>query len=255
MLGISFEDMTSDEAKKQTIDLIKDGENINIYYEKTIGENIELISFEKSQKTQGNDYNKNMVIKYENSDNKIEIIFKQENKIVDEFENKIDLNEENSMVINNLEEQQLKKISDKVKTRVKEKIDSILEEDIKEEDILKILENIMGVEENNIMVNGITETEKNRFNAQFELLKADGVEKDGVIRTIDIIKNNLIGIKIESNSILKLELDKNNYNEDIAEKITKYIEKMKDNKYNISIEYDDETGLAKYVVLTIVVEQ
>ena len=252
MHGINFEDKTSDKTQKQNIKLIKDEENIDIYYEKTIDENTELISFEKNEKSQGKDWEKNIIIKYENSDNKIETIIKQENKIVDYFEEKIDLNKENSIVINNLEEQQSQVILNKVKTKVKEKIDNILEEYVKKEDIEKVLENVVGLKETNITVEGVTKTEKNRFNSQFELLKAEGIQKDEVIKMIDIIKNNLIGIKVSSNSTLKLELDRNNYNEEIAEKITKYIENMQDTNYNIFIEYDGETELAKYVVLTIV---
>lgn len=252
MHGINFEDKTSDKTQKQNIKLIKDEENIDIYYEKTIDENTELISFEKNEKSQGKDCEKNIIIKYENSDNKIETIIKQENKIVDDFEEKIDLNKENSIVINNLEEQQSQVILNKVKTKVKEKIDNILEEYVKKEDIEKVLENVVGLKETNITVEGVTKTEKNRFNSQFELLKAEGIQKDEVIKMIDIIKNNLIGIKVSSNSTLKLELDRNNYNEEIAEKITKYIENMQDTNYNIFIEYDGETELAKYVVLTIV---
>ena len=55
MHGINFEDKTSDKTQKQNIKLIKDEENIDIYYEKTIDENTELISFEKNEKSQGKD--------------------------------------------------------------------------------------------------------------------------------------------------------------------------------------------------------
>ena len=69
---------------------------------------------------------------------------------------------------------------------------------------------------------------------------------------IDIIKNNLIGIEVTSNTTLKLKISRNEYNEEISQTLTKYIENMKNEKYDISIEYDEQTGLVKYVVLNIV---
>lgn len=252
MHGISFENETSDITEKQTINLLKNGENTNIYYENKSNQDTTLISFEENEKIQENDCNKTIVVKYEDSTNKIETTISQKNTIVNEFENKVDLNDENSIIINDLNEQQLQVVLNRVTSRVSEKINKLLEESIKIDDLTKMLKNIGLLEENSIQVNGITETEKDRFNSQFELLKAEGLQKDEAIKIIDSAKNNLIGIDVTSNTTLKLELDRNNYDEKISETVSDYIEKMQNKKYNISIEYDEETGLAKYIVLNIV---
>ena len=250
--GINVKDLTSENGKEYYISLEKNDENINIYYECITNENKELISFEKNQKMQKNNYNKTIVAKYENSKNRIEVIGKQENKIVNDFEETVKLNKENSIVLNNLEEAQLNAIKNKVTTKVNEKIEKVLGEFINIEDFKKVLENIIVFEEEFLDEDTITQTEVDRFNAQFELIEAEGIQNEDVIKTIDIIKNNLIGIKLESNDSLKLELDRNNYNEKIAETVTQYMQKLQNKKYNISIEYDSETKLAKYVVLKIV---
>ena len=140
----------------------------------------------------------------------------------------------------------------KITTATEEKINQ-LKETIKIDDLTKVL-NAIGVvkEKDNIEGQGISETEKNRFNSQFELLKAENLEKKDVINMIDIIKNNLIGIEVTSNTTLKLKISRNEYNEEISQTLTKYIENMKNEKYDISIEYDEQTGLVKYVVLNIV---
>lgn len=249
---ISMEDTTTDEENKQSITIKKENENIKIEFEEKSEENAKTISFEENKKVNGEKQEKSVKIKYEDSNNKVELNAEQKNSIVEKFEKELTLNDENSVKLNRLEEQELKEIMNKITTATEEKINQ-LKETIKIDDLTKVL-NAIGVvkEKDNIEGQGISETEKNRFNSQFELLKAENLEKKDVINMIDIIKNNLIGIEVTSNTTLKLKISRNEYNEEISQTLTKYIENMKNEKYDISIEYDEQTGLVKYVVLNIV---
>lgn len=249
---ISMEDTTTDEENKQSITIKKENENIKIEFEEKSEENAKTISFEENKKVNGEKQEKSVKIKYEDSNNKVELNAEQKNSIVEKFEKELTLNDENSVKLNQLEEQELKEIMNKITTATEEKINQ-LKETIKIDDLTKVL-NAIGVvkEKDNIEGQGISETEKNRFNSQFELLKAENLEKKDVINMIDIIKNNLIGIEVTSNTTLKLKISRNEYNEEISQTLTKYIENMKNEKYDISIEYDEQTGLVKYVVLNIV---
>lgn len=249
---ISMEDTTTDEENKQSITIKKENENIKIEFEEKSEENAKTISFEENKKVNGEKQEKSVKIKYEDSNNKVELNAEQKNSIVEKFEKELTLNDENSVKLNQLEEQELKEIMNKITTATEEKINQ-LKETIKIDDLTKVL-NAIGVvkEKDNIEGQGISETEKNRFNSKFELLKAENLEKKDVINMIDIIKNNLIGIEVTSNTTLKLKISRNEYNEEISQTLTKYIENMKNEKYDISIEYDEQTGLVKYVVLNIV---
>lgn len=249
---ISMEDTTADKENKQSITIKKENENIKIEFEEKSEENTKIISFEENKKVNEEKQEKSIKIKYEDSNNKVELNAEQKNSIVEKFEKELTLNDENSVKLNQLEEQELKEIMNKITTATEEKINQ-LKETIKIDDLTKVL-NAIGVvkEKDNIEGQGISETEKNRFNSQFELLKAENLEKKDVINMIDIIKNNLIGIEVTSNTTLKLKISRNEYNEEISQTLTKYIENMKNEKYDISIEYDEQTGLVKYVVLNIV---
>lgn len=252
---INYENKSTEDANKKTITLVKEENKKSMNYESTLGEDVKTISLQENKEVQDNDCDKNTVIKYEDSDNRVELDVKQKTKIVNEFNKEVDINEKNSIKLNDLEKEKLQEISNRISEGISGKTEELFEK-IKIEDINKVLKTIGILKESkNIEENGVTETEKNRFNSQFELLNKEGAEKEDVLKTIDIIKNNLVGIEVASNDKLKLELSKNSYDEKVADVILKYIEKMENKEYNISIEYDDETGLAKYVVLTIVEQE
>lgn len=252
---INYENKSTEDANKKTITLVKEENKKSMNYESTLGEDVKTISLQENKEVQDNDCDKNTVIKYEDSDNRVELDVKQKTKIVNEFNKEVDINEKNSIKLNDLEKEKLQEVSNRISEGISEKTEELFEK-IKIEDINKVLKTIGILQESkNIEENGVTETEKNRFNSQFELLNKEGAEKEDVLKTIDIIRNNLVGIEVVSNDILKLELSKNSYDEKVTDVILKYIEKMENKEYNISIEYDNETGLAKYVVLTIVEQE
>ena len=68
---------------------------------------------------------------------------------------------------------------------------------------------------------------------------------------IRILKENLINIEVISNEELKIEISQNDKNEELGKMLEDFVQKDKNRKYNISVEYDEETGLVKYIIMTI----
>lgn len=188
----------------------------------------------------------------EEGENKVEANIEQEINVVNEWKEQKEWNEENSIRLDKLTEEQVKAILNRVKEGIENKTNSLLEEKIKKEDLIKVLK-VVGIikEDNTIEGNGITETEKNRFNSQFELLKGNKLKGEKIIQLIEATKNNLIGMEVVSNTELKLELDRNEGKEEIANTLIEFMKKNENKEYNIDIEYNQETGLANYIVLKI----
>lgn len=251
---INFEDLTAKNKRKVSMTFTQKDENRKICIESTKNEEYKILTFEENKKIQDDYCNKNITIKYEDSENKLETTINQKIAIVQNLQDVVILDKENNVKLNDLNENQLQLIIDKVQTELKEKIDK-LEQDIKVEELKEMLKNIGVLDETiDLESRGITEIEKNRFNSKFELLVADGLKNEDIVRIIKSIKSNLESIESTSNNTLKLLLSNKEGNTEIADKVATYFEKTQDKEYNISIEYDEETGLAKYIVIKIIKE-
>ncbi len=205
-----------------------------------------------NEKVEGNHCSKDMVIKYEQDSHRLEMKREKEIDVVDNFDNEITINEENSVNLSQMEAEQVQAIWSKVNTSVSQKIDEITTVAIKMEDLWKIAKSIGIVsEQQTLEAMGITETEKNRFNSQFEILQGEELESGTVLNLIDAIRENLVELEIVSNRELKLKLDRFNKNEDVANTMRSFIEENKSRKYNAKVEYDEETGLVCDILLTL----
>ena len=248
----SYTDTQEEKEQSKKVTLNKKENKIDLNYEEIEDESEKNISFEKNENQNNNESNKDTLIKYEDSKNKVEMKINEKNKIVNKFENEISFKDDNSVKLNQLDENDLQEIVNKVDEALNDKIETLAEE-INDDDINKVLIAIGVVKEKEeIQSLGITETEKNRFNSQFELFNKKEAQKEDISKIIEAVKNNLVGLETESSTKLKLKLDRNNSDEEMYNKLKKYMENMKDNTYNVSIEYDETTGLAQYVVLEII---
>ena len=189
-------------------------------------------------------------MKYENANSKLEVSAEQEINIVDNFENENTLNDQNSILLNGLEKEQLQAVLNQVSEEVQQKINSISEE-VKINDIQEILE-ALGIvnKQQNIEAGGITETEKNRFNSKFEILKGEELDNENVLKVVEAVKDNIINAQVDTNEEIKIEISRNESNQDIEKSLEEYIKKEKDKKYDIKIEYDEDTELVKYIIMT-----
>ena len=133
-------------------------------------------------------------------------------------------------------------ILNQVTSSVFGKVNEINTNAIKTEDVGE-LGKAMGLikEQDTIEANGITETEKSRFNSQFEILQGEDLKSDTILDLIDAIQDNLVDLEVISNTELKLKLDRLDKNEEVATTLSAFIEENKNKIYNAKVEYDEET--------------
>lgn len=215
-------------------------------------DNVEMSSIElqRTEELNGNNRNRQYNIIYNVEDKKVELNLDEKIEIV-ESDDIQSFNEENSIKIDALKEQGT------INT-VKESIDNKIEEvkqEIQYQDIEQMLIDI-GLIQNSTILNseGITETEKNRFNSNFELLKGENLSGEKVLQTIQVIKGNIDDIDIISDTELKIGIVRNGGNDEIVETLTEFFTVNSRKNYNVSIEYD-ENGLVNQLVLTLVEEE
>lgn len=247
-IQISYENTMSKNEKIFTCKKENAQASINFIHTKD-GETKQY-SWKISEEVQGNHCSKNTVIQYEDDSNRLQVMIEQVIDIVDDFENETVLKEENSINLSKLDEEQVQEILNKVNDSVSRKVDEITTIAVKMEDLTEVLKTIGMIKEQQTLESmGITETEKNRFNSQFEILQGEELNGDTVLNLINAIRENLVDLEVVSNAQLKLKLDRFNKNEEIANNISSFIEENKTRKYNAKVEYDEETGLVSDILL------
>lgn len=239
-----------DEIETYNIKLKKDKDGIKLDIYSNDENNPIKISLEQNKNESDKKCSNNINLKYENANSKLEVSAEQEINIVDNFENENTLNDQNSILLNGLEKEQLQAILNQVSEEVQQKINSISEE-VKINDIQEILETLGIInKQQNIEAGGITETEKNRFNSKFEILKGEELDNENVLKVVEAVKDNIINAQVDTNEEIKIEISRNESNQDIEKSLEEYIKKEKDKKYDIKIEYDEDTELVKYIIMT-----
>lgn len=239
-----------DEIETYNIKLKKDKDGIKLDIYSNDETNPIKISLEQNKNESDKKCSNNINLKYENANSKLEVSAEQEINIVDNFENENTLNDQNSILLNGLEKEQLQAVLNQVSEEVQQKINSISEE-VKINDIQEILETLGIInKQQNIEAGGITETEKNRFNSKFEILKGEELDNENVLKVVEAVKDNIINAQVDTNEEIKIEISRNESNQDIEKSLEEYIKKEKDKKYDIKIEYDEDTELVKYIIMT-----
>lgn len=237
--------------KGQVFTYKKENGETSVTFDNTNNGEIEQYSLITNEKVNGNKLAKNIVAKYEGASNRIETVIEKEINIVNNLQNTIVLDDKNAFNLSKLEDNQVQTILAQVKNGVFEKMNDIMMNAIKTEDLFNVLKGIGIVnEEQPLEAMGITETEKNRFNSQFEILQGENLDSETVLNLINAIKGNLINMEVVSNTELKLKLDRLNRDENVANVLSSFMEENKNRKYNAKVEYDEETGLVSDIVLT-----
>lgn len=243
--------LEKNDNEMQKITLKNNNEKINFNIESTDNDVQNTISFEESKKIEDKKSTKNINVKYEDGINRLQANIITNTSIVESFENPVAFNDKNSIKLNDLDEEKLKTVLNKLNELLEQKLNSVTQK-IKIEDLKKILTDIGIIKDIQILEGeGISETEKNRFNSKFEILQGEQVDNENMLKILEVIKENLINIQVVSNEQLKVEISKDEKNEEISQTLEAFIKKDKNRKYDVSVEYDEETGLVKYIVLTI----
>lgn len=198
--------------------------------------------------------NRDLTYTFEGNNNKVEVTCKKNIEFVDKLDK--ENTSQNSIKLNELGSENLTNITERIKASVLEKINSIFSDENKQ-DLDKILQ-IIGIkkQQQKIESEGTSEIEKNRFNSKYEILQGEDLESTRIIDLIDVAKDDMTNLEVVSGTKLKIQLEKNKGNSEMVDKLTNFVkaEQNARNKYKVSVEYDDETGLVKDIVMEIAEE-
>lgn len=244
-----FEILVSNgESEKYRITLNYDSNTLNI--EVNDSEKATAFTFNKTEEINNQSRKQNYDLIYEVSDKKVDInvIRNTEIKSINNMES---FNNENAVMLNTLDETQTQEIINTVRTSLDSELETIRQE-VKYQDIEQMLIELGLMKDSTVLGSeGITETEKNRFNADFELLQGENIAGESVVRSIQAVKSNIANMEVVSDNELRLTIMRNQGNEEIVNTLTTFLEDSRNNKYNISVQYD-ENGLVNQLILTIV---
>lgn len=194
-------------------------------------------------------------------------------EFVQDFENKVTLDTDN-VRLDELEPEQRDTINQILADNFQEQLSNLFEV-VSAEDYTKMLQNLDILDKNTIEIpdNGETSNiEKNRFNSQFEFFVSENLTSDNIKELLKTSENNLedANILTKSGDIEDLDVEKldssyegseeyqknideilfyikqNSNNEEKQKDILTFLETNKNNKYTVSIDYDDN-GFVKVI--------
>lgn len=235
--------------EKYKITLIHNTNNLSIDINDS--ENGTQILFKINKQINNQQRNQNYDLEYKIDNKKININIVENTEIIQSLQNIKQFNNESIVRLKDLNDAQLQEIINTLTNGLNLKIEEVKNQ-IAYDDIEKMLIDIELMRNTTVLdSNGITETEKNRFNSNFELLQGENLETESVERFIQIIKNNISNVEVVSDSELRLTIERNQSNEEVVNMLTEFLENNGNNRYNITVHYD-ENGLVNQLILTIV---
>lgn len=206
------------------------------------------LSIERTYEENDKKKDENYKVLYEIDDKKIEANINKTTEIAPIMENAQVFNNDNAVVLNNLEDSMMKEIINRVQTGLNEKIESVKQQ-INYPDIEQMLKDIGLIQNSGILSSTVvTETEKNRFNSMFELLKGENLSGETISASIQSVKDNLLTVDIVNNNELKIGVSRNQSNEEIVNVLINFFNENQNEKYNIDVEYD-ENGLVNQLII------
>lgn len=267
-------DETTDEQYIK-IESKNDGTNLNVLveYAKIQDNNIKnTVQFNYEQTFLNNELNKNIELGISNEKNEAIIKISDDTNFVQEFENEITLEKDN-VDLDELDEEQSNAINGILTENVQSQLSNLLAV-VNLNDYVSMLQNLGLMNKTSIELPSdgeVTETERKRFNSQFEFFVSEGLTSDNIKELIDTAENNFEDMKVllKNGEIQDLNLDKinsskessdykkeiseillyikrNSNNEEKEADLLTYLEKERENKYNVSIEYDAD-GLTRII--------
>lgn len=275
-IKITLADIGND-TKTKTIKISKNNSStendLSAEYESKENEDVlKNIKVTFKQALESDKINRNLVIDIVKQ--KYEGIFTANEDIetVDNFKNKQTLSKD-TIKLSDLQDEQLQLVKAALKDNVDKQFSNLYAV-ASSTDYRKMLQNLGVIEEDAVKIGKegqVTETERNRFNAQFEFFVSSDLTTSNIEEMLGTAKNNLEDVKVLLNdgTVEDLNTDKlaagskdaSNYKNSISEvliylkrdstndkkltDITDYIKKA-GNKYTVTIEYD-ENGLAKII--------
>ena len=248
------EDNNSNDTTKKFV-LSENNGDLEINITTTEGEDENNYTIKQTKEVSGNSMTKSISARYEDSDNRVEAYVTQNYQTVTQFNDGITLDNQNSIKLNDLEQEELQSLMTTVTDNVNNKF-AELQAEIDMQEIQQVLLNAHLLEEGqNIESTGVTETEKTRYNSQFEMLRGQNLDAERVLNAINASQNYINNLEVVSNTELRIVLDRTTNNPDVVTTLQTFMEEHGRESYNIDVDYDENTGLVDALVLTIVVDE
>ncbi len=266
-------DITKEESIKIEKQSNENQSSTAFEYEKTEDNEIKInIHLDYEKATQGDEIQKQFEFGIANESNEVTLKITNTINIVDEFENQITLDTDN-IDMDKLNEEQKNIIKQALSTNIQNQITN-LEANISVNDYTKVLQNIGILKKNSIQLpneGDITETERKRFNSQFEFFVSENLTSNNIKELLNTTEGNFENMKVllKSGEVQDLDLEKlnstkdsteykksideilffikrNSNNEEKVKETEEYLEKNNNNKYTVSIQYDND-GLTRII--------
>ncbi len=251
-INISYNNMIAGDKKEREFVYQKSDETTDFTFENTVDGETKQYNISNTEKINGNHCDKTLVAKFESDSDRVEATINQSIDIVNSFTNEISLNDENNINLTGLDEETSKTLLGTVETGFLNKINEVITTAINVDDFQKIFKAIGLIQETQeIQSEGITETEKTRFNSKFEILQGDNLEGARMLNLLNAIKENLVSVNVVSPNQIELKLDKSNSDEEASNKLSTFLEQNERYKYSVKVVYDEETGLASSILVTV----
>lgn len=259
---------------------IEKNENQNIVFEYEQLQDNEIIhdiQINYQQTLEDNKLDRTMQFTITNEKYKATLRIKDNTKIVQEFENQITL-ENNNVKLDELQQEQKDRINQILNENIQQQLSNLFSK-VSLQDYTTMLQNLSVIEKKSVQLptdGQVTDIERKRFNSQFEFFVSQDLTTDNIKELIKTAESNFDDMKIltkngqieelntekllstsqESTDYKKtiseilIYLKQNSSNEEKQKDTLSYIENNKNNKYTVSIEYD-ENGLAKIIRIKI----
>ena len=230
------------------------------------------ITLNYEETNQNNNIKKNVELLISNDKNQANLKINDTINIVDEFENEITLNEDN-VNIDELEDEQKSSISEILNENYKTQLSNV-QSVANINDYKRMLQNLGIIKNDAVKLPSegeITDTERKRFNSQFEFFASENLTSNNITELLNTATNNLGDIKVvlkdgniedldadklkssndsyeykKSISEILLYIKRNSNNEEKSKNLNEYLKDENNNKYTVSIEYDND-GLTSLI--------
>ena len=252
---VQFSEDNNSNNTTRTVSLTENDSDIELIISTVEGGKESTTTIRQDKEVSGNTMKKNISARYEDSDNRVEAYMTQNYQTVAQFDEQMTLDNENSIKLNDLEQEQLQSLMATVSESVNGKMTE-LQNEINMQEIQQILVNIGLLEEiQDMQVTQTTETERSRYNSQFEMLRGENLESERILNAINASQNYISSLEVISNTELRIVLNRNENNPDVVTTLQTFIDEHGRENYNIDVEYDEQTGLVNSLLLTIVTEE
>lgn len=251
--------------KEQTLIIEKQNNSISFEYENMQDNNIIINSqLNIEEIIEGDNIGRNLQLNIANKNYKATLNIINDIQIVSKFENEITLDTDN-IRLSDLNEEQLERILGIILPNAQEQIANLLSV-VNQEDYIEMFKNLGMINRTSIQLpteDEVAESQRNRFNSQFEYFVSENLTQENVEELVKVIESNFEDMKIllkngeikdwnseemDFNNISEILflIKKNSYNREKKEAFLKFLEDNSSNKYTVILQHD-ENGFVNLV--------